>query len=119
MLTATGTGLLALVLAAHVVRGGVFLRRLSLVALGVAALAAIPWARAALTSESDPLLVVRAPSVALRSEPRRELSPIARVDAGERVERIDALPGWVRVRNAEGDRGWVPVTSVQRVYTRP
>jgi tetratricopeptide (TPR) repeat protein len=93
-------------------RGGRTWRRAIWAGVLFALFAAAPWVRGSLPGPSDPLLVVRAPTVGLRSEPRTALEPIARVDAGEEVERIDALPGWVRIRTADGTRGWLQEDAV-------
>ncbi len=55
----------------------------------------------------DPMLVVRAPRVAIRAEPNTQRDQIGELEAGEEVERIDSLPGWVRVTGSEGTNGWV------------
>jgi len=106
-LAAAGLALLALVLLGEALRGGHVWRRLAWTAFVLAGLVAIPWLRQAFETERDRLLVVRAPSVTLRSEPRLEREAIASLPAGTEVVRIDALPGWVRVRTPDGERGWL------------
>ena len=103
---------LALALAAEAFLGGRLWRRLGQGAALLVLLAALPWVHGRMTGDGDPLLVVRAPSVALRSEPRRALAPIGELRAGDEVERVDALPGWVRVEQPDGTRGWVQEEAV-------
>lgn len=99
--------LCAAALAVEALRGGAVWRRTALcLALGTA-VASAPLAWRALSRERDPMMVVGAPSASLRSEPRQDGAPVGIALAGGVVERIDALPGWVRVRNDEGLRGWV------------
>lgn len=105
-------GVLAVVLAAEALRGGRGPRRLALLLACLLLVAALPWARALFETDADPLLVTAAPTAPLRSEPRPELDPIATLAAGEEVERVDALPGWVRVETNAGERGWLPEKAV-------
>ncbi len=111
-LAAFGLGLLALVCLVEALRGGRFARMALFPAALIFAVTSIPWLWGLARVDRDTLLVIRAPSVALRSEPRLELDATASVDAGEEVERIDALPGWTRVRSADGERGWLPDDAV-------
>lgn len=76
----------------------------ALVALGV-----LGWH--ACCAPRDPQLVIEREGVALRSEPRAELAVIGRADAGELVERVDALPDWVRVRVRGELLGWAPASA--------
>jgi len=87
--------------------GGKVWRLLSLACLGLTVLLSLPWVGHVLDEEADLVLVVRTSPVALRSEPRRELEPIAQLDPGAAVTRIDALPGWARVETDDGVRGWL------------
>jgi len=108
LLALAGLGLLALVLLGEALRGGRVWRRLSLCALVLCLLAAVPWLRTLEGRDAgERFLVVRAPAAALRSEPKLALESIASVDAGTEVRRIDRLPGWVRVRTEDGVRGWL------------
>jgi hypothetical protein len=43
----------------------------------------------------------------LLSEPRAEAPVIGRLSPASVVERIDRLPGWVRVRGDDGAVGWI------------
>jgi hypothetical protein len=106
------TALLALALAGEALRGGRVWRRTALV-LGVAvALSAVPWVFGLARAGGDPLLVIDERPVALRSEPRPDGAQIGRLDPGATVERSDALPGWVEVRETDGAQGWVPREAV-------
>jgi tetratricopeptide (TPR) repeat protein len=88
--------------------GGRALRRALAVGGLMVALAAVPWAWEHLRPTlADPLLVVDAGSVALRAEPLESRPATGQLEVLEEVERIDALPGWVRIRRADGQRGWV------------
>lgn len=70
--------------------------------------AALPWAWGHLQPHrDDPMLVVDAGNVALRAEPLESRPAVGELGTLEEVERIDALPGWVRVQRADGQRGWV------------
>lgn len=88
--------------------GGAALRAALVGASLVLLLSAAPWAygwqRAA---RRDPLWVIASGGVALRSEPLEERSPVGELATLEEVERLDALPGWVRVEREDGLRGWV------------
>jgi len=108
---------LALLLAAiplvfEALHGGKLWRRLSVVMALALALVAALWMRELARRPGDPVLVVGGPALALRSEPRAELQPIGEVRAGEELERVDALPGWVRLETDEGQRGWVRESAV-------
>ena len=103
---------LGLGIAAEAWRGGRLLRAGVFVLAGVLVLALVPWIHGLLESEADEVMVVRSPSIALRSEPRDDLPAVGLADAAAVLERIDALPGWVRVEDGEGVRGWVPEDAV-------
>jgi len=98
---------LALVLALEAFLGGELLRWLSLLGALAAIVLCLPFFYRLGAEEQDPMLVVRAPSVSMRSEPATSRTPIAELDAGEEVERVDSLPGWIRVTRGDGTRGWV------------
>jgi tetratricopeptide (TPR) repeat protein len=88
--------------------GGAALRGVMVGATLALALAAAPWAYGLLRSEAAaPMLVVRTGSVPLRSEPLDTRDAIGELSALEEVDRIDALPGWIRVETRNGLRGWV------------
>ena len=114
-----GLGVFFLTLAGEALRGGSLWRRLAFLGFLAALVTAAPLVWVEATSGEESYMVLDRPAAGLRSEPREDAAAVAQVPSGDEVEAIDELPGWVRVRNAEGDRGWVPVTSVQRVYTRP
>ncbi len=109
-------GLLALALAGEAVRGGTLWRRLSLAALLWTLVSAAPLAWQLAHRPRDPLMIVAAPSAALRSEPRETSQPVAQAPAGDVVERIDSVPGWERVLTGDGERGWVTDTSVHELH---
>ena len=98
---------LALVLALEAFVGGELLRWLSVLGALLTLVLCLPFFYRLGMEEKDPMLVVRAPGVTLRAEPATSRSPIGELDAGEEVERVDALPGWIRVTRDDGTRGWV------------
>jgi hypothetical protein len=49
---------------------------------------------------------------ATRPLARSNGAQIGRLDPGATVERSDALPGWVEVRETDGAQGWVPREAV-------
>lgn len=103
-----GLGLVLVLLVGEALRGGLAWRRAALVAALFLVLVSLPWMVGLARSPGGPrMLVVAEPSVALRSEPRESLDPTGKLRLGQEVERIDALPGWIRVRTASGERGWV------------
>ncbi len=114
-------GLLAFALAAafEVVFGGRTGRGLLMATTLLAVACALPWGVASTGSSRDPVLVIERAAVALRSEPRTDLDPIADIEPGTRVERIDSLPGWVRVQLPSGTRGWVKAGAVFALEPRP
>lgn len=103
-----GLGLVLVTLLGEALRGGALWRRAALAAALVLALVSLPWmVDLARPPEAPRMLVTAEPSVALRSEPRESLDPTGKLRQGQEVERIDALPGWIRVRTGAGERGWV------------
>jgi len=92
--------------------GGVALRRVAW-ALGVVALlCAGLWTWRLARESSASAFVIQAEGAALRSEPRVDAATVGRAEAAELVERIDELPGWVRLRTAENVHGWAEASSV-------
>jgi len=98
---------LALVLAWEALRGGGLPRASALALLALMALAAVPWTWQLRHAERDTLFVVQPEGAALLSEPRSEAALVARLSPASEVERTDALPGWWRIRTAEGATGWI------------
>jgi hypothetical protein len=97
------TGLLG-----EAIRGGRAWRALAALGLVAAALAAAPLLRHELLRGADPVMVVEPEGVPLRAEPLVERAVIGELAPGDVVERIDALPDWVRIERPDGLRGWVP-----------
>jgi hypothetical protein len=92
--------------------GGLALRRLAWT-FAVAALSFAGLWTWRLARESGPsAFVTQAEGAVLRSEPRVDAAAVGRADAAEIVERLDELPGWVRVRSAENVHGWTEATAV-------
>jgi hypothetical protein len=96
----------ALVLLIEALRGGRILAAFSGVACLATLALCLPWGYHLASSESSPMLVIRPGGATLRSEPRSALPQVASADPGLIVERIDGLPGWVRVCLPDGTRGW-------------
>ncbi len=103
-------GLLALALVWEALRGGAAARACALALLGLLALASVPWAWQVRHADRDTLFVVQPEGAPLLSEPRSEATLVARLSPASEVERTDALPGWWRVRTAEGATGWIADT---------
>lgn len=103
---------LGLCLLGEALRGGRAWRVASGLALGGVLLVAVPWVARRAAPATDPYLTVGIPNTQLRAEPSTERSITAHLDPGETVERIDALPGWIRVETADGRRGWAPEDTV-------
>ncbi len=106
-LALAGLALLAAALGYEALRGGRLARWLALAAFGGALVLSAPCARHWLAGDADPLLVVEEGQAPVRSEPRGDAAVIAEAPAGSQVERLDTLPGWVKVRAADGAEGWV------------
>lgn len=97
----------ALVLVLEVRFGGAALRATLAASSALLLLAAIPWIHGHTTRPPEaPLWVIASGGVPLRAEPLEERAPVGELAVLEEVERLDALPGWVRVERADGLRGW-------------
>jgi tetratricopeptide (TPR) repeat protein len=103
---ALGVGaLLALALIWEALRGGTAAKWAS-AALALAVLVALaPWTYQ-MATRRDTLFVVQPEGAPLHSEPRDQAAMIDRLVAASEVERVDALPGWVRVKR-NGTVGWI------------
>lgn len=109
VLALSGTALLVVALLLEALRGGVVLRRLRWFALGAWIVSALPWWVAVTERAEDPVMVVAEGGVALRSEPRPDATSLDHLGEGVSVERIDGLPGWIRVEVEGADApGWIP-----------
>ena len=102
---------LALVLAWEALRGGSWPRYGALALVALIALACVPWLWQREQAGLDLLFVVQPEGAPLLSEPRSEAALVARISPASEVERTDALPGWWRIRTAEGATGWIADTS--------
>ena len=99
-------GLFAFCLAGEALRGSATWRRLSLLAFLMCGLVAIPWTWNLVRSGRHPMLVV-ADATAARSEPRPDAKRLEELTLGTEVEKLDELPGWIQVRDPDGERVWV------------
>jgi len=96
-------------LAAEALRGGRVLRRLAWLGLVVALAAASPWVYHRTHDDHDTALVLEATDhgADVRSEPRSDATVVGNVASGAEVERLDELPGWVKVELPGGNSGWI------------
>jgi tetratricopeptide (TPR) repeat protein len=100
-------GVLALALVFEALRGSTLAKSLSIASAALVALALVPWAYQSSRRGRDELFTTQPEGAPLLSEPRNEAPVIGRLSAASEVERIDRLPGWVRVRTDDGAVGWV------------
>lgn len=100
-------GLLAVTLVWEALRGGVAAKSAAWALAALAALALIPYGAQLARGDRDACFVVQPEGAALNSEPREGAALIGRLAPAGIVERIDQLPGWVRVRSAADELGWV------------
>ena len=98
-------GLLLAALMLEALRGGALWRMVALGAGAGVLLTLVPWIHAE-TRGGPEVLAVGVPRTQLRAEPRDDLPAVSALEAGQAAARIDALPGWVRVETADGERGW-------------
>ncbi len=112
LLVLLGVMLLAIPMAVEAFRGGRLWRRASLLALGMLVLLSLPWLHGLTSTDGDPLLVIRTSTLSLRSEPRLELPSTVAVEPAAVVQRIDELPGWVRVETGDHEKGWLQEEAV-------
>lgn len=101
----------AATLAFEALRGGRAGRWLALGGAAFALLCASPWLHALAAHVDRPALVVEEGKALVRSEPRVDAAVVAEAPAGSEVEEIDALPGWTKIRAADGAEGWVVADS--------
>lgn len=94
---------LALCLAGEALRGSLVWRRLSLVALLGVGLSSVPLLWNLAHSGGDPLMVTESRGAQARAEPRADAKRLFDIAGGTQLERLDALPGWVRVDAEEGE----------------
>lgn len=102
----------AVVLAGEALRGGRVWRRIAFVGALAVAISLVPLGFSHARESGDPVLVIQADKLPVRSEPRADAAIIAEVASGETLERRDALPDWTKVELASGLAGWVESRSV-------
>lgn len=108
-------GVAALLLAAILAEawvGGLVLRRVAWSLGAIAVLCAGLWAWRLTSEQGASAFVTQADGAVLRSEPRADATAVGRAEAAEIVERVDALPGWVRVRTSGNVFGWTEDSAV-------
>jgi hypothetical protein len=105
-------GLVCAAILAEAWFGGVALRRIAWISAVAAVLCAGLWTWRLAREGGPSAFVTQSEGAVLRSEPRVDAAAVGRADAAEIVERLDELPGWVRVRSAENVHGWTEATAV-------
>jgi tetratricopeptide (TPR) repeat protein len=98
---------LAAVLAWEALRGGLAAKATAWLLAGLLGLALVPYVVQLSRAGRDPCFVVQPEGAALNSEPRDSAALIGRLAPANIVERVDRLPGWVRVRTSNAEVGWV------------
>lgn len=104
---------LALALAGRLWWGGAALRRATWALGALTLLALLPWAANLRRAGEPTWAVVERGGAELASEPRDDAPRVGRLEPGQRVEHVDALPGWVRVRAGERLSGWIDEDAVR------
>lgn len=95
-----------LVLAGEACFGGrawAWIARVSTVAL---VLLLLPWQVQSWREGRDEWLVVAAQPLALNSEPRADAAQLCELAPGTRARRVDELPDWIKLVDAEERVGW-------------
>lgn len=104
---------LALAWAGRLWWGGALLRRATWALAALTLVALAPWIANLRRAAEPTWAVVERGGAELASEPRDGAPRIGRVEPGQRVERVDALPGWVRVRAGASLSGWLDEDAVR------
>ncbi|MFN0244186.1 MAG: SH3 domain-containing protein [Planctomycetota bacterium] len=99
-------------LAVEALRGGRTWRLISIVATALVVLGALPLVVVRARESAERMLVISSERVALHSEPRGDAAAVGELAPGDAVERLDALPEWVKVESASGAVGWVKAGAV-------
>ncbi len=99
-------------LAYEALRGGRAGRWIALGGIAFAFFGATPWIHGVSTRSDSPALVVEEGKALVRSEPRTDAAVVAEAAAGNEVEALDSLPGWTKVRDSNGNEGWVEARAV-------
>jgi hypothetical protein len=99
----------AAVLALEAWRGGRVYRRLAYVATGLAIASLVPWIVHQSRADRDTILVIAAEEggAGVHSEPRPDAAVVANAAAGVELDRLDELPGWVKVVAPDRTTGWI------------
>ncbi len=99
---------LATALAFEALRGGSLWRRVAVTTAALAALGACPLLWHTAQVDERQVMVTAKDGVEGRSEPRLKAQRISRFQGGEVLTWMDALPGWVQVRDGGQREQWVP-----------
>jgi tetratricopeptide (TPR) repeat protein len=104
--------LLGACLGGEALRGGKLWRRLSFGALLLVAGSLAPFTWNKIHEGGQPMMIVSKRAVPARAEPRPDAKRITEFAPGLEVERLDGLPGWVKVAAPDGLELWVRDTAV-------
>lgn len=110
--------LLAGCLVWEALRGGLVAKAAAWSITALLALALVPYATQLALEREDPCFVIQPEGAALVSEPRESAALIGRLAPASTPEFVDELPGWVRVRGADGAVGWVRADSLLPLHGR-
>lgn len=103
--------LLALAFTWEALRGGRAAKWACVVATGLLVLSLIPWTWQLAHQGGAQVFVIQPEGATLFSEPRDAAPVIGRLSPASEAARVDAIPGWVRVRSSDGEIGWVAEAS--------
>lgn len=107
---------LVLALAWEALRGGTAAKVVAWVSFGLVVVLAVPWTWQTLHADERAVFAAQPEGAALTSEPRADAALIGRIAAGTVLERVDLLPGWVRVRRDDGTVGWIAAETCVPLY---
>lgn len=100
------------ILLAEALRGGRGWRLLSIVSVLFALACLGPFVRYRMEAPGGTVMVAESGGVERRREPLEKRQVVGRWPAGEVLRVLDELPGWHRLEDSEGERGWVPTGGV-------
>jgi len=98
--------------------GRFFLRRIAavtLVAAGVVCIVSFVSALNRNAIENEQTAIVFSSSVSVKSAPDRQSTDLFILHEGVKVELLDSVGNWRKIRLADGKVGWLPVESVERI----
>jgi len=98
---------LAIALLVEAVRGGRAAVLWAVASLCLAVVLVAPHANHRAHEDASPHLVIAEGGAIVHAEARAAATGVGRVEPGDLVERVDALPDWIRVETRDGANGWV------------